>query len=424
MTAKKEITRRSFLKTAGTIGGVAALGSFSFPRYSFGQTKEPLKIGCVLPLTGPFGTEAKDQEAGVTLAVEEINAKGGVLGRRVDLLIRDDKLRPDESSRRAKELLEKDQVHMMIGSLGAHTQLAINEQCKLAKTVFMSISKSNELTEAKDVSPYTFAEAANPYIMTQALGKWVFENLGKKWFFLAADYSFGWQLSEGFQIIGKRLGFSEAGLINHPLGTVDYSAYFPRILAADPDVLILNNFGKDQLNSVKQAHEFGLKKRMKIVCPVLLLTARLGAGDEAFEGVHGGTSFYWELADIIPTAKLFVTGYQKRWGRVPSDYAGYAYSGMRSLLSAVERAGGMDTKKVILALEGYTYDHYKGKQWFRPWDHRSMQDVFVLASKSARDRTGEWDVFKYIDTVKADDRLERTPEEMGFKSKEPLSRLL
>lgn len=267
---RKKITRRKFLKSVGTVGGAAVFGGFNISNHSFAQAKEPIKVGCIIPLTGPFGTEAKDQEAGVTLAVEELNAKGGVLGRKVELLVRDDKLKPDESARRAKELIEKDQVHLMIGSLGAHTQLAINEQCKLAKTIFMSISKSNELTVAKDVSPYTFAEASNPYIVTQALGPWVFQNLGKKWFFLAADYSFGWQLTEGHRKIGKELGFTEAGLINHPLGTADYTAYFPKILAAEPEVLILNNFGKDQLNCVKQVHEFGLKKKMKVVCSVFL----------------------------------------------------------------------------------------------------------------------------------------------------------
>jgi branched-chain amino acid transport system substrate-binding protein len=313
---------------------------------------------------------------------------------------------------------------LMIGSLGAHTQLAINEQCKLAKTIFMSISKSNELTMAKDVSPYTFAEASNPYIVTQALGPWIFQNLGKKWFFLAADYSFGWQLTEGHRKIGKELGFTEAGLINHPLGTADYTSYFPKILAAEPEVLILNNFGKDQLNSVKQIHEFGMKKKLKVVCSVFLFTARLGGGDEPFEDVHGGATFYWELADSIPTAKTFVANYRKRWARPPTDYAGYAYSGMRGLLSAVARAGAMDTKKVILKLEGYEYDHYKGKQWFRPWDHRSMQDIFIIRSKGAKERTGEWDLFKPLHTVKAKDQLERSPEEMGFKDKSPLSKLL
>ena len=132
MISKKEMSRRGFLKTVGAIGGAAALGSLPYPQVSWGQTKEPIKIGFIQPLTGPFGTEARDQESGATLAVEEFNARGGVLGRRIELLVRDDKLQPEESARRAKELLERDKIHMMAGSIGAHTQLAINEQCKRA----------------------------------------------------------------------------------------------------------------------------------------------------------------------------------------------------------------------------------------------------------------------------------------------------
>jgi branched-chain amino acid transport system substrate-binding protein len=388
---------------------------------SLAQTKEPIKLGFIIPLTGPFGTEARDQEAGGILAVEEYNAKGGLLGRKVELLIRDDKLKPDESARRAKELLEKDKVDLMAGSLGAHTQLAINEQCKLAKTIFMSVSGSNEVTMAPDVSPYTFAEGPSPFTMSQAGGPWIFNNLGKKWFYLVADYSFGWQLTDGFRRIGKKLGVVEAGEIKHPLGTTDFTAYFPKILAAEPDVLILNNFGKDHLNSVKQAHEFGLKKKMKIYAPIILFTSRLGLGDEPYEDVQGGTVFYWGLADTLPSAKAFVANFNKRWGRPPSDYAGWAYSGVRGLLSAVERAGTLDTKKVILALEGHVYDHYKGKQWFRPWDHRSIQDFVIIKSKSAKERTGQFDVFKIVDIVKGNDNLERSAEEMGLKVGVPLS---
>ena len=423
MRTGKRITRMDFLKTMGA-GGVAALGGLSLPRVSWSQSKDPLKIGFIQPLTGPFGTEARDQEAGATLAVEEVNARGGVLGRKIELLVRDDKLQQEESARRAKELLEKDKIHMMAGSIGAHTQLAMNEQCKRAKTIFMSTSASNEITMAKDVSPYTFSEATNLHIITQAVGSWTAQHLGKKWFILAANYGFGWQTTEGFRRIGKQFGCTELGLINHPTGATDYTTYFPKILAAEPEVLLMCNFGKDQLNSIKQAHEFGLKKKMKIVAPLLVITSRMAAGDEPYEDVIGGATFYWGLEKSIPTSQTFVANYRKKWGRPPTDMSAYAYSGVRGLLTAVEKAGAMDTQKVVLALEGYEYDHYKGKQWMRVWDHRSIQDMFVLQSKSGKEKTEEWDVFKIVDTVKAHDAMERPAEELGLKAGVPLSKQL
>ena len=424
MLPNRKITRRDFMKSIAAVGGVSAVGGLSFPQISWAQAKEPLRIGFIQPLTGPFGTEARDQEAAATLAVEEFNARGGVLGRKIELLVRDDKLQPEESARRAKELLEKDKIHMLAGSIGAHTQLAMNEQCKRAQTIFMSTSASNEITMAKDVSPYTFSEATNLHIITQAVGRWTAQNLGKKWFILAANYGFGWQTTEGFRRIGKVMGCTEVGLINHPTGATDYTTYFPKIMAAEPEVLLLCNFGKDQLNSVKQVHEFGLKKKMKVICPLIVLTSRMAAGDEPYEGMIGGATFYWGLESMIPTAKTFVTNYRKRWGRPPTDMSGYAYSGVRGILSAVERAGGMDTKKVIQALEGYEYDFYKGKQWMRAWDHRSIQDMFVLQSKTGKEKTEEWDVFKVVDTVKASDGMERPAAELGLQEGVPLSKQL
>ncbi len=420
MKDRKGKARGAFLKLSGVVVLITALGfGLIFAAPVGAQSKDPIKIGFIIGLTGPYGTEAREQEAAGIMAVEEANARGGVLGRKVEFLVRDDKLKIDEAAKRAKELLEKDKVNFLMG--GLINQLVLNEQCKLAKTIFFACTKSNEITQAPDVSPYTFAEAANPYILTRAVGPWIFKNLGKKWFMLAADYPWGWQLNEGFQKVGQELGYTDCGMIKHPLGATDYTAYFPKILAAGPDVLMLNNFGKDQLNSVKQAFEFGLKKKMKIICPVPLITARFGAGDDAFEDVYGGTTFYWELEKTIPSARTFVTSYQKRWGKPPIDYAAYSYSAVRNILGAVERAGSLDVKKCIQQLEGYKYDNYKGQQWFRPWDHRSMQDVFIIKSKPAKDRKGEWDVFQILETVKADDRLERSAEQLGLKSGVALS---
>ncbi len=428
MKTKKKITRRSFLKKAGVIGGAAVLGGIGFPNISIAQ-KAPIKIGCIFPLTGPFSTEAHYQQEAAILAVEEYNARGGVLGRKIELVIRDDKLKPDEAARRTKELIEKDNVDLIFGGLGAHTQLAINEQAKLAKKIFMSISQSNEITQWPDVSPYTFHEAINPYMTTHSFGPWIFKNLGKKWFFLTADYSFGWQLTEGFRKIGKELGIIDAGEIKHPLGSTDYFPYFPKILAAEPEVLILDNFGKDQLNSIKQAHAFGLKKKMKLVSAIVLLSARVGAGDEAYEGVYGGSTFWWELEKQLPAAKKFVSAYQKRWGKPPTDYAGYSYGGMMELIGAIEAAGSLDMKKMILKLEGHEYNHYKGKQWWVPWSHQSIQDFFILRSKKASEKKGEWDLFEVVATEKAHDKMDRTWEALGLKASglkpnEPLSKLL
>src|SRR5512139_782895 len=139
--------RRTFIKTTGIVTGSALLGGFHFVPRAHAQQAGPIKLGFPIPLTGPYGTEAKDQQAGAELAVVEINSQGGVLGRKVELLIRDDKLKADEGARRAKELIESEKVELLAGNLAAHVQLATNEQAKLHGIPYVSVSQANEICQ-------------------------------------------------------------------------------------------------------------------------------------------------------------------------------------------------------------------------------------------------------------------------------------
>jgi branched-chain amino acid transport system substrate-binding protein len=409
------MSRRTFIKTTGMMAGAMTFGGFHFVHRSQAATG-PLKFGFPIPLTGPYGTEAKDQQAGAELAVAEINKNGGVLGRKVELVVRDTKLKADEAARRAKELLEAEKVELMSGCLSASNQLAVNQLCKEHGVPYVSVSQANEITQRQDNSVYTYHEAMNPHMTTQAVGEYTAKNFGKRWYYLTSDYAYGWQMTDGFKRKGREFGVIDVGETKHPLGTSDYSSFMPRILAAKPDVLLLDNFGKDQLNSIKQATAFGLKKKMKLVCPIILMSARIGAGWEAYDGVVGGTSFDWGLDH--PTSKEFVSAFQKMHGRPPIDYAGYAYSGIKELLMAVNRAGKMDPVGIAEAIEGRTYDNYKGKQWWRPCDHQSQQDVFIVRSKKD---SAKYDVFEYISTVSgADQRLLRTCVEVGMNPNKPV----
>ena len=171
----------------------------------------------------------------------------------------------------------------------------------------------------------------------------------------------------------------------------------PRIQSLKPDVLVLVNFGRDQQISIKQATDFGLKKTTKIVTPILLYTARLAAGEKAFEGVIGGTSYYWGIESTVPSAKAFNDRYRKaNDGRVPSDYGALGYAGVRAMLEAARRAGGTDTDKVVNALEGLKYDFYKGAEEIRACDHQAVQSVFIIESKSGASNPN--DVFNVIST--------------------------
>lgn len=372
-----------------------------------------IKVGFLVPLTGPYGAEAQDQVRAAQVAIAEFNETGGLKGRRAELLVRDDKLNPGEAATRALELIESDKVDFIVGSLSASVQLAVNNVTKVRKVLYNSISQSDAINEAKEFSRYTFHEALNPHMTGGAVGRYAFSKFGKRVVFLSADYAYGHEMVRGFQAVGKAMGIETLADIRHPLGATDFSALLPRIQALKPDVLVISNFGRDQQIVLKQATDFGLKKSMKIVAPILLYTARIAAGAKAFEGVMGGTSYYWGLEKTIPSAKAFNDRFRNMYnGRLPSDYGSLAYAGVKTFLIAARQVGTTDPEAVIPAMETLKYDYYKGPEYYRKCDHQAVQSVLIIESKNAP--PGEPDVFNILAVDQLSEADLRSCQELGF----------
>lgn len=415
MTEQKKqagITRRGFIGAAGA-GAILAASPFRINVLHAQGT--PIKIGFPVPLTGPYGTEAQDQVNAARLAIAEFNEAGGLDGRMAELLVRDDKLNPGEGSIRALELIEQDKVNFICGSLSASVQLAVNNVAKERGVIYNSISQSDTINEASDFSKYTFHEALNPHMTAGAVGRYVFPKFGKRVAFLTADYAYGHEMVRGFKRAGEEFGIETLDDIRHPLATTDFSTLLPRIQALNPDVLVITNFGRDQQISLKQATDFGMKHSMQIVAPILLFTGRLSAGADAFDGVIGGTSYYWGIEEKVPTAKTFNAAFAKMHdGKHPSDYGAMGYSGVKALLEASRTAGSVEADKVIPAMEALKYDYYKGPQYFRKCDHQSVQSVFLIKSK--KEGKNESDVFEIIATDEPNEASLRSCKELGHKT--------
>jgi len=405
----KHIGRRSIV-----LGGAVAAVAPAWMGVARAQNT-PIKIGFPVPLTGAFSAEAQDQVKAAELAVKEFNEKGGFNGRKAELLVRDDKLNPGEAATRTLELIEKDKVDFVVGSLSAATQLSINAVCRDRKIIFNSISQSDAINEAKDWSMYTFHEALNPHLTAGAVARYAFPKYGKKLVYLTADYAYGHEMVRGFQRAGQAMGTQMLADIRFPLGTSDFSAFLPRIQSLKPDILVMCNFGRDQLNAIKQATDFGLKATTKIVSPVLLFTARVAGGADVFDGVVGGTSYYWGMEDKVPAAKAFNDKFRKAYGgAVPSDYGALGYAGVRSVLQAVLDAKSTESMKVSIALRQLRYNWYKGDQFYRKCDHQSVQSVIIVESKS-KGMKDKNDVFNVVHIENPDEKNLRTCDELGHR---------
>ncbi|MDB5899473.1 MAG: Extracellular ligand-binding receptor [Ramlibacter sp.] len=409
-----DLSRRRLLQ-AGAAG--AALSATPFAVNIVHSQGANIKIGFLVPQTGAYSAEARDQVRAAEIAIADFNAAGGFNGRKAELLVRDDKLNPGEAATRTLELIEKDKADFIVGSLSAATQLSMNAVTRERKVIFNSISQSDAINEAKDWSPYTFHEALNPHITAGAVARYAFPKYGKKIVYLTADYAYGHEMVRGFERAGKALGATTLADIRHPIGAADYSAFLPRIQALKPDILVLCNFGRDLTNSCKQATDFGLKATTRIITPVLVLTARMSGGADVFEGVVGGTSYYWGMESTIPAAKVFNDKFRKAYGgAVPSDYGALGYAGVRSVLQGVLDAKSTDSLKVSEAMGRMKYNWYKGEQFYRKCDHQSVQSVIVVESKGAKAMKNDDDVFNIVHVDAPNEANLRSCAELGHKA--------
>ncbi|MFG1410586.1 ABC transporter substrate-binding protein [Xanthobacter sp. VTT E-85241] len=402
------VSRRAVLAGMG-----AGIGLMAAPAILRAQT-DTIRIGFPTPLTGPFGAEAKDQVKSAELAVKLVNDKGGIGGRKVELLVRDDKLNAGEAATRTLELIEKDKVHAIVGALSSAVQLAVNEVTRARGVLYVSISQSDTINEVKDFSRFTFHEALNPHMTTAAVARKTFKK-GSKIAYLVADYAYGHEMLRGFKRAAAAIGAESVGEILHPFGAADYSTLMPRIRSMKPDILAICNFGRDQANSIKQANDFGLKQQMQIVVPVILHNQRLAVGPDVFAGVIGGANYYWGLESTVPTAKTFNDAFKAaNNGAYPTDYGAYGFTGVASLLLAIEKAGSTDTDKMVEALQNLKYDVAKGPQHYRACDHQSVQAVLVLESKKKADMANEQDLFAIIANDPGSEDMLRSCAELGF----------
>lgn len=383
---------------------------------------DTIRIGFISGFNSPYGVVVKSQFKGAQLAVKRINDTGGVCGKQVELIEKDDEMKVPLAEAKARELILEEKVHALVGTLSSATATAVNEIAKEAEVPFMVINQVS-INEASQLGPYTFHECVTPHITSQLVGRWGMEHLGKRWFFVVPDYQWGYESYESSQKVLKKLGGVDLGVAKIPLGSPveAFEEFIPEVLEKKPDVVAATNFGSDQTNFIKAVNKHNLKQEMSVVLGISDTPVIESLTLDELVGTYWGTNFYWTLEDTIPTAKTFVGAFRAMFdGEQPSGYAGYAYAGILELLTALQETGAdpIDPVAMTRFLEGRSYDHYKGAQWWRPCDHQSFQDFYILRFKGPEESTHTYDIGEVVGTVHWDLDIARTCEELGHKDHE------
>jgi branched-chain amino acid transport system substrate-binding protein len=245
----------------GVVQAGAALGAstiFSPPVLTFAQGETPIKIGMHDPLTGTYAAEGDSEVKGAKMALAEINAKGGLLGRKVDLVIEDDNANAGLAAQKAHKLIEQDKCQFLMGAVSSATALSVNQVAHDKKTLYMVTGGHTDPVTGSECHWTTFRICTTTYMLAAGLAATLYKKFGGKWYFITPDYAFGHTLQASYAKLLKDLGGTSLGNSLSPLGSTDYTSYLMKAQQSKPDVLVLLVDGQDLVNCMKQAAQFGL----------------------------------------------------------------------------------------------------------------------------------------------------------------------
>lgn len=413
------VTRRTVLKGLAAAGSVTAATGFPFVnRSALGD--QPVKLGALYPFTGPMALEAQEMQTATQIAVDDVNAEGGVLGRKVELVTRDTEFKPEVTKRKASELVEVQKCSFLVGALVGFEGIALSEvACK--SEVVAGFFGQNFLTVKGKMCKYQYGTNLTPYQTAAASARFVHQQgFGKKWHMLANNYSWPQMFERAFTIVAKQVGAEFTGVTWAPLGTRDFLPFLPKAAAVKADVVFVTTWAADQVAAAKQIQEFGLRKQSQVIHSITELTFAEAAGKGVYEGSYVGMPWYWHLKDKYPGAQKYYEKHFARRKRAPSGYAASTYGTVRVLLDSARDAKSLDTEKIIRTIEGRRYQYLKGPEYIRACDHVNIQEVFLCKGKAASAMKDEWDFFDIVQAVGGEEAAESCESE-GFDPKRRLS---
>ena len=371
--------------------------------------QEVVKIGLSYPETGPYAKQGLDQRRAADLAVEEINASGGILGKKVLLVYRDTKSNAKIAKANAIELFDKEGVPMIFGGSSSAVAIATGEVALQKNRLFFGTLTYSTETTGEYGHRHIFRECYDAFAAGKVLSEYLKKNFaGQKYFYITANYTWGWTTESVLR------GFTKTkDTVAHPevlteLGAKDFKEALQQAKESKATVLVLSLFGRDMEIAVRQADEMGLKTRMQIIVPSLNDDMAQGAGPEAMEGVIGSLPWIWNVPITYnyPKGIAFVQKFESRYQRYPTTSGASAYVIMHQYREAVERAKTFETKAVIRALEGHSYTGVKDQQQWRSWDHQSVQTVYAVKCKPAAEvkkSKYQQDYFTIINVMKGEE---------------------
>ena len=425
MTSKKsgtiEFDRRSLMRMGfGLAGGAVAPAFFArgaraetIGTYPAGVGKDSVFVGITVPLTGSYSQDGKDELRGYQLAIEQINAGdqaarqwglsgSGLLGKQVRYGYADSETKPNPAVQAQTRFITHDKAIMISGSVSSATAVALEKLAQREKVLNMVGASGSNATTGKDCQRYGFRSQPSAYMAAKALAPVLVKALGAhvKAAYLVPDYTYGTSLFASMDGATRKLGWQTVSKQLVPLGTTDFSSSLINIANSGADVFVNIAFGNDSIASNKQAKQFGVLPKMKLVVPNISPFQYQESGDDIMAGVYGTQDFIWQLEDRFPLAKTFVETFDAKFKYKPEWTAHIAYLQTYIWALAVSHAGSFSPVKVIKELEsGRKFDSTVGEVHYLAYNHQLVRPVPVVVANTHAEMKSPDDYYRLIEMV-------------------------
>jgi branched-chain amino acid transport system substrate-binding protein len=413
---RSALDRRTILKTAA-LAGVAQITS---PFVITARAADEVKIGLDNPLTGTYAALGKNELYGAQLALEQINAKGGILGRKAELLVEDSTSGDAGTAvQKARKLIDRDQVNFLVGNINSALAAAM-ANVAYEKGVFHMIPGGHTDPITGTNCHWNVFRICNTTQMEgNAVASSLIKNAGKKWYYLTPDYAFGHTLQAGLEKAAAKLGGTKVGGDLTPLGTTDFSSYLIKAQSANPDVIIFLQAGDDAVNALKQAVQFGLDKKLHLAGAQQELEVLIGLPPEARTGTWV-FEWYWNQPNVPHVAEFVADIRKKSGGHVPTARTWFGFAAVHACALAAQQAKSLEAQKMAKAMQGFKLPPEVALMpdgaFFREGQNQLIPNLFVGNAQSKG--SDPEDLFKVTEVVKGLDAA-GTLEETGCKMSWP-----
>jgi len=372
-----------------------------------GAAAQPIKLG-ELNSYKVFPAFLEPYKKGMDLAVEEINAAGGILGRPLEIVSRDDNGTPGDAVRVAEELLSREKVALLMGTFPSNVGLAVADLAKQRKTLFLAAEPLTDKIVWESGNKYTFRLRASTYMQTAMLVPEAAKLGKKRWAIVYPNYEYGQSATAAFKKLmiatqGGGIEFVEQAV---PLGKIDAGPVVQALIDAKPDAIFSSLFAADLARFVREGELRGLFKGR----PVFNL---LGGEPEYLDPLKDEapvgwyvTGYPWYAIDT-PEHRRFRDAYQAKFKDYPRLGSVVGYSTVQAAATAIRKAGSTDSERLVAAMKGLTFESPFGKVTFRALDHQSTMGAYVgrTAVKDGKGVMVDWRYADGKDFLPSDDAV-------------------